>query len=385
MEGSESPPGTDRIPGDNAETFAIPRTVRVGLVRQSESVVKPVGSNYLTRESGEKKSSGGAIRGITGKCPQMKSIFSTIEKVAWSPSATILILGESGTGKELVARAIHDSGPFSDQPFVEINCSALPENLLETELFGYEAGAFTDAKKSKKGLLELADGGTFFLDEIGDMSLHLQVKLVKALEEKAFMRIGGTDKIKVTMRIMAATNRDLVELIRKGRFREDLFYRLNVVAIHPPPLRERGEDAILLAESFIGFFAKEHHRKVLGLTDRAKCEILKYPWPGNVRELRNSIERAVLLGNADMIDVSDLQLGAGHIVPEYGPQIRQNGKIEMEIPPQGISLADLEKTAILKCMELAGGNLSQAARLLKISRETLRYRLKKHGISASSR
>jgi transcriptional regulator with PAS, ATPase and Fis domain len=315
----------------------------------------------------------------------MKSIFSTIEKVAWSPSATILILGESGTGKELVARAIHDSGPFSDQPFVEINCSALPENLLETELFGYEAGAFTDAKKSKKGLLELADGGTFFLDEIGDMSLHLQVKLVKALEEKAFMRIGGTDKIKVTMRIMAATNRDLVELIRKGRFREDLFYRLNVVAIHPPPLRQRGEDAILLAESFIGFFAKEHHRKVLGLTERAKCEILKYPWPGNVRELRNSIERAVLLGNADMIDVSDLQLGAGHIVPEYGPQIRQNGKIEMEIPPQGISLADLEKTAILKCMELAGGNLSQAARLLKISRETLRYRLKKHGISASSR
>lgn len=337
----------------------------------------------MTRENDKKKAGGAAIRGIIGNCPRMKSIFTTIGKVAWSPSATILILGESGTGKELVARAIHDSGPFAEQPFVEINCSALPENLLESELFGYEAGAFTDAKRPKKGLLELADGGTFFLDEIGDMSLRLQVKLVKALEEKAFMRIGGTEKIKVTMRIMAATNRDLVELIRKGRFREDLFYRLNVVAIHPPPLRERGNDAILLAENFIRVFAKEHDRQVLGLSEQARKEILKYPWPGNVRELRNSIERAVLLGTADKIDVGELQLGAGHIVPDYETQVRKNGKIEMEIPPQGISLEALEKTAILKCMELSDGNLSKAARLLKISRETLRYRLRKHGISGN--
>lgn len=318
---------------------------------------------------------------IVGRSAKMQSIFKTIKKVANSPNATVLILGESGTGKELVARAIHDAGPYANQPFVEINCTALPENLLESELFGYEPGGFTDAKRTKKGLLELADGGTFFLDEIGDLNLRLQVKLVKVLEEKVFRRIGGTEDIRVTMRIMAATNRNLIELVKKGRFREDLFYRLNVVTIYQPPLRERGNDTILIAEHFLQQFNEEHERQISGFTDEAKARLLSYPWPGNVRELKNSVERAVLLGgSSNIIKADDLQLGSGHIIDDYPVAIKANEKIHLEIPPQGISLDELEKTAIETALEMASGNQSKAARLLRISRETLRYRLKKHDL-----
>jgi transcriptional regulator with PAS, ATPase and Fis domain len=321
------------------------------------------------------------MSGIIGNCVQMNMISDTIQKVAWSPSASVLILGESGTGKELIARAIHESGPFADQPFVEINCSALPDNLIETELFGYDAGAFTDAKKTKKGLLELADGGTFFMDEIGDLNLNLQVKLVKALEEKIFRRVGGTKNIRVTMRIMAATNRDLIDLIRQGRFREDLFYRLNVVAIHAPPLRERNDDIILLAEHFLKKAGDEHTRKVRGFTAKAKQQLRSYPWPGNVRELKNAVERAVLLGSDARIDSADLQLGAGHIVEEFPAQVHHNGRIQIDIPPHGISLDELEREAIKKAMRMANGNLSKAARLLHLTRETLRYRIKKYKVA----
>jgi len=318
---------------------------------------------------------------IIGKSSPMKAIYSTIEKVSTSPSATVLILGDSGTGKELIARAIHKSGACADKPFVEINCTALPENLLETELFGYEPGAFTDAKHTKKGLIEIADGGTFFIDEIGDLNLRLQVKLVKALEEKQFRRIGGIENISVTMRIITATNRDLVGLVRKGRFREDLFYRLNVVTIHAPTLRERGQDIILLAKHFLRLFNHGHNRSVTGFTDDARALLLEYPWPGNVRELKNSIERAVLLGTTTKITVEDLELGSGHIIQNYPAKVKYTDKVEIEIPPQGISLVELERVAIEKAMKMAKGNLSMASRLLRISRETLRYRLKKHFIS----
>lgn len=322
---------------------------------------------------------------ILGDCPRMQEIFDTIKKVAWCPNATVLILGESGTGKELIARAIHECGPFAEQPFVEINCSAVPENLLETELFGYEPGAFTDAKRTKKGLLELADGGTFFMDEIGDLNLQLQVKLVKALEEKSFRRVGGTENIRVTMRLMAATNRDLVQLIQDGRFREDLFYRLNVVTINPPPLRERGRDIVLLAGRFLQIFNKEHMRDFTAFSKDAKELLLAYPWPGNVRELKNTIERVVLLGTSKQIITSeDLELGAGHIVEDFPTRVKkdESGKVQIDIPPQGVSLDDIEKAAIVKAIKMCHYNLSHAARLLRISRETMRYRVRKYKLDS---
>ncbi|MCG8607368.1 sigma-54 dependent transcriptional regulator [bacterium] len=308
----------------------------------------------------------------------MRAILETVKKVAASPTANVLILGESGTGKELLARAIHEYGRHADQPFVEINCSALPETLIETELFGYEPGAFTDAKRTKKGLLELADGGTFFMDEIGDLNLRLQVKLVKALEEKTFRRIGGTNNIRVTMRIIAATNKNLVELIQTGQFREDLYYRLNIVTIQPPPLRRRGDDVLVLAEHFLHALNQQHNRNVHAFTNDAKDLLLAYPWPGNVRELKNSIERAILLGVSDKITADDLELGAGHIVENHVMQVKNVESLQLEIPPEGISLTELEKVAIEKALQKTRGNLSHAARLLKVSRETLRYRVKKH-------
>lgn len=308
----------------------------------------------------------------------MLAVMSTVTKVAPSPSATVLILGESGTGKELIARAIHENGPCAEQPFVEINCTAVPENLLETELFGYEAGAFTDAKKAKKGLLEIADGGTFFIDEIGDLNPRIQVKLVKALEEKVFRRVGGTENIRVTMRIVAATNCNLAELVRTGGFREDLFYRLNVISITLPSLRERGDDIPLLADHFVKIFTKLHGRVSRGFTKAALDRLVDYPWPGNVRELKNAIERAILLGSGSKIHADDLDLGAGHIIEDYPIRIRDLDRIEVELPPQGVSLTLLERAVIEKAMLMARGNLSQAARLLHISRETLRYRIKKH-------
>ncbi len=317
---------------------------------------------------------------ILGHCPAMRQVFQTIRKIAQRPRATVLILGESGTGKELVARAIHDASPLANQPFVEINCTALPENLLETELFGYEPGAFTDARRTKKGLLELADGGTFFLDEIGDLNLRLQVKLVKVLEEKVFRRVGGTENIRVTMRIMAATNRDLLKLVQEGKFREDLYYRLNVVTIKLPPLRERGEDIWLLANYFLKKFSKEHQRAVLGFSPEARALLMKYPWPGNVRELKNSVERAVLLGGSKYITPEELNLGSGHIIKNFPIQIDNHQTIQIEIPPQGISLNQLEKSIITKALKITHGNQSKAARLLHITRETLRYRIQKYGI-----
>lgn len=330
-------------------------------------------NNHPTQEFG--------FHNLLGRCPQMRAVVTTIKKVARSPKATVLILGESGTGKELVARAIHDSSPLANQPFVEINCTALPENLLETELFGYEPGAFTDARRTKKGLLELADGGTFFMDEIGDLNLALQVKLVKVLEEQTFRRIGGTRNLRVTMRIMAATNRRLSDLVTNGKFREDLYYRLNVITIQLPPLRERSEDILLLADHFLQQFNREHDRHILGFTDDAREMLLRYPWPGNVRELKNSVERAVLLGNSNRITPGELQLGSGHIVENYPVTVSSNGHIDLQFPPQGLSLMALEKTAIQKALRLMQGNQSRTARFLRISRETLRYRMKKHGLA----
>lgn len=317
---------------------------------------------------------------IIGRSRKMQELYETIQKIANAPHVPIIILGESGTGKELVARAIHNASQSADRPFIEINCSALPETLLESEIFGYEKGAFTDAKASKRGLLELADRGTFFLDEIADMSKNLQVKLLRAIELKTFKRVGGVKDIVVTMRIIAATNRNLEEEVEKGRFREDLFFRLNVISLTLPPLREREEDIELLANYFLSQCNKEYQRNVKGFTPEA-LELLRfYPWPGNIRELKNVIERVVLLESPKIIEPAHLKLGEGHLVKNFPLSSDKKGTIKVEIPPDGLVLADIEKTIIKEALKNAGGNQTIAAKLLHISRQTLRYRMKKYQI-----
>ena len=267
---------------------------------------------------------------ILGKCRAMTQLFELIHDVAGSGASTVFLRGESGTGKDLVAKAIHYNSDRANRPFMNITCTAIAESLLESELFGHERGAFTDAKQLKKGLLELSDGGTVFLDEVGDMPPPLQAKLLRFLEEKTFRRVGGVHDIEVDVRVIAATNRDVDKLLKDGSFREDLYYRLNIIPIDLPPLRERGDDIRLLAEYYVDVFAREFRRDVnKGLTQDAIDKLMSYNWPGNVRELRNTIERAVLLVKQDFIAPDDLVLGRGQA---------DGHPYTVELPPGGISL-----------------------------------------------
>ncbi|RMD59940.1 MAG: sigma-54-dependent Fis family transcriptional regulator, partial [Nitrospirae bacterium] len=293
---------------------------------------------------------------IIGSSPKMEEIFKIVKKIA--PSNTVvLILGESGTGKELIARAIHYNSPRRMKPFMAINCAAIPENLLESELFGYEPGAFTGATTRKMGLFEVADKGTIFLDEIAEMSIQMQSKLLRVLQEKEIRRVGGSKNIKVDVRIIAATNKNLEEEMKKGNFREDLYYRLNVITIHLPPLRERKEDMPDLAKFFIAKANEEFGKRVKGIKDDAMKLLLSYDWPGNVRQFQSAIERAVLLGEEDFITVEDL--------PEEirRPSISVGG-INIEIPDSGINFEALEKELISKAMEKSNGVVAKAAKLL---------------------
>jgi DNA-binding NtrC family response regulator len=325
---------------------------------------------------------------IIGQSQKMQEVFSLMKKAIESETTTILIQGESGTGKELVARAIHYQSSKKNRPFIELSCAAIPENLLESELFGYEQGAFTDAKKSKRGLLENADGGTLFLDEIGDMPLSMQAKLLKVLEDKQFRRLGGTRNINVDIRIIAATNKDLRETVSKGAFRGDLYYRLSVFPIHLPPLREREGDILPLVKHYIEHCSKELKKKVTGISTTAAALLNDYDWPGNVRELKNVIERAIILTNSDSI------------LPEHLPSEIQektskpslikrdtiaeeqsfDEMLTMEMLAGGLPLEQLEKSLIKKALQIADGNQTQAAKLLHLTRFTLRYRMKKYGL-----
>lgn len=315
------------------------------------------------------------IANIIGESPSMREIFDIIRKVAPKPDVTVLISGESGTGKELIARALHYESPRAGKSFVSINCAAIPKNLLESELFGYEKGAFTDAKSTKKGLFEEADGGTIFLDEIGDMDLLLQAKLLRAIEEKSFRRVGGVKNIPFDVRIIAATNKDLEKLIKEGLFREDLYYRLKVISIHIPPLRERKEDILPLTRYFIGVFNERFSRKVRGLTSKAEEMFLRYEWRGNVRELRNTIERIMILEDTEYIDV--VHLPKEMLDPHKGKEISLT---DIDIR-QGINiyslLDEIMSGAIKKALKIANGNKSLASRLLGISRANLRYHMKR--------
>jgi two-component system response regulator AtoC len=315
---------------------------------------------------------------ILGPGSRMNRLVETVAKVAQSGSSTVLLQGNTGVGKELLAREIHDRSPRRDAPFVEVNCSAMTETLLESELFGHEKGAFTDAKRLKKGFMELAHGGTLFLDEIGEMSANLQAKLLRAFELKRFRRVGGETDLHVDARIVAATNRDLKEMVAQGRFREDLYFRLNVIRIDVPPLRERPEDIPALVDHFVGHFNREFGKHVKGPNQEALDLLLAYAWPGNVRELRNVIERSILLESEEAILPEHLPLeivGAGG----SGAKVIQT-RIHAEggIP----TLADVERMAIQHALEQTGGNKTLAAKKLLISRQTLRTKLKDYRIDA---
>ena len=316
---------------------------------------------------------------IIGQSPVMQEIFSMINRVAKSDATTVLLQGESGTGKDLAAKVIHYSSKRKDSSFLEINCTALPETLLESELLGHEKGAFTDAKTLKRGLFELADGGTIFLDEIGDMKLSMQVKLLRIIEDKTFKRIGGTEDITVDTRIIAASNRNLEETVKEGGFREDLYYRLKIIPITLPPLRRRGNDILLLAKFFIDRFNREFKKKIKKISKEAEQLLLNYYWPGNVRELRNVIERSLILEDAEIII-------AEHLPPELhegtalmSKEGDQAVNINMKLPLEGVSLAAVEQELIKQALEMKEDNQTQAAKLLGLTRDALRYRMKKFG------
>lgn len=311
---------------------------------------------------------------IIGKCQAMQEVYRTIEKVAATDSS-VLIYGESGTGKELVARAIHKLSPRKDKPFIRVNCGALVENLLESELFGHEKGAFTGAMKRKKGRFELAHRGSIFLDEIGDISPNMQLKLLRVLQEKEFERVGSEETIQVDVRILAATNKNLSELVQQGKFREDLYYRLHIIPIYLPPLRERKEDIPLLAQHFIKQLAGELKKPAQAITDAAMEKLINYPWPGNVRELENVIERAIVLSDKAVIDAADLP-----ILPTTGAERVPGDLLDRFGYKLNETLAAVEKQLIEKALNETQGNKNQAAKLLGIGTSLLYYKLEKYGI-----
>jgi transcriptional regulator with PAS, ATPase and Fis domain len=308
---------------------------------------------------------------ILGDSPAIRDLRDNIKTLSAVPRATVLLLGESGTGKNLAARVIHYSAMPPDAPLVEVNCGALPENLIEAELFGVEKGAFTHATSSRAGLLEEAEGGSIFLDEIGELPLNLQAKLLSALESKTIRRLGSNRAIRVNVRIIAATNRDLAAEVAAQRFREDLFYRLNVVTLTMPPLRSLGEDISTMADHLLSVFNLEFKKKVKGFTGAALEKLHHYHWPGNVRELSNCIERAMIFARGDTIDAPELIISGVQQTSDQG---------EWSVPAEGIELEAVERQLIFSALERAGRNKTKAARLLGLSRDTLRYRLEKYKI-----
>jgi DNA-binding NtrC family response regulator len=309
----------------------------------------------------------------------MEEILRLAHTVAESGAQAILLLGETGTGKDHLARYIHEHSSRRENPFMIINCAALPETLLESELFGYEKGAFTDARTQKKGILELADGGTVFMDEVGEMKFSMQAKLLRVLEDWTFKRVGGARDIKVDVRVIAATNQDLEEMVRRKGFREDLFYRMNVFPIRIPPLRERTDDILPLTKHLVNIYNRKFGKNVLGFSPEATREFLAYGWPGNVRELKNVIERVMILATHPYIGAEDLKFGRGKhpATPSAGPE-----SSVVPLPSEIVPLAQAEKVLIERAMIQARGNVSRAAKLLKVSRDKLRYKIKKHKLQS---
>jgi DNA-binding NtrC family response regulator len=309
---------------------------------------------------------------IVGESAAMSMLRSLLVKVATSPASTVLLTGESGTGKDLAAKVLHFNSDRTNKPFLNITCSALPETLLESELFGHERGAFTDARQQKRGLFESAEGGTVFLDEIGEMVPAMQAKLLRVLEERSFRRVGGLQDIKVNVRVIAATNRNLEEEVKAGRFRQDLFYRLNVLPVMLPPLRQHVEDIPALLAFYIDAFNREFRKTVKGVSPAALKALQAYGWPGNIRELRNAVERAMLLANADWLEVADFPLAI--------PTVGAKAGVDFQLPAHGVDLESLEQSLVIQALERCGGNQTRAATLLGMNRDQIRYRIEKYGL-----
>ncbi len=326
---------------------------------------------------------------VPSRAANMQAVYETVNKVAVGEATTVLIEGESGVGKDVVANLIHSSSARRDEPFLEVNCAAVPEKLLESELFGHEKGAFTDAVNQKSGLLELAHKGTLFLDEIGEMSIPLQVKLLRILEKQTFRRVGGEKDISVDVRIISATNRDLATMVADGRFREDLYYRLKVVPLYLPPLRERVEDILPLAEHFLRHFCKRFSKGFRRFTASGEAALTAHDWPGNIRELRNVLERACLLEDGEELDAVQMGLDApGGIRPVAGPAGSLGSDLAAAVtepfPEDGVDLEALvqgfERAMVNKALDAAGRNRTRAARLLRLNRDKLRYRMKTYDL-----
>jgi two-component system response regulator HydG len=339
----------------------------VAIERALESRSMRVEVQNLRRQIRDRDEDG--LHGLLGTSPAMQKVYRVARQVAAS-RATVLVTGESGTGKGELARGVHALGPRAEKPFVTLHCAALAESLLESELFGHEKGSFTGADRRRVGRFEQADGGTLFLDEIGEVPMSIQVKLLRVLQERTFERVGGNESVRVDVRLIAATNRDLAADVKEGRFREDLFYRLNVVHIEMPPLRLRGADILTLAQHFLRKFSLENHKQIEGFTNEARSKLLGFRWPGNVRALENAIERAVVLTESVLIGPDDLPFEA---VPDPLGALR--------IP--GSTLAEVERYAITKTLEATDGSTSKAAEILDISIRTIQYRLHEYGLKQS--
>jgi DNA-binding NtrC family response regulator len=337
----------------------------------------------------QRQAQGSGVSALIGTSPAMNELKETIGQVLEAERRmvegdlpAVLINGETGTGKELVARSMHFDGARRDGPFVEVNCASIPSNLLEAELFGHEKGAFTDAKERKIGLVESADGGTLFLDEIGEIDHSLQAKLLKLLEEKTIRRIGSVKERKVSLRIISATNRDLEAMVREGKFRSDLYFRLRIISVKVPPLRERGNDILLLARHFLNVHGRRYGKPGLYFSEEAESVMMKYYWPGNVRELRNMLEQTALLSPTDVVTPKQLALCPG-LAPNSGCErvFHDVDEVCMSMPKNGAHIADVEKNMVVKTLERTGWNVTKSAKMLGLSRDMMRYRIEKLGLA----
>ena len=370
-QGPSAPHSTLRLHTDNGrERLAVIRTNQlVSDDGRLEGVIATI--KDITEEVAPQK------REVIAESPAMRELLNFVRRVAASEATTILLEGENGTGKDLVAKTLHYQSLRQTEPFIAINCAAIPETLLESELFGYEKGAFTDARSQKRGIFELADKGTLFLDEIGEIPLMLQAKLLRVLEEQCFRRLGGLKDIQLDLRVIAATNKNLREAVHEGAFRQDLYFRLNVIHITIPPLRERPDDILPLARFFVDHYNRKFKRNLAGVSAEVGRLLMTHDWPGNVRELRNAIERAMILEESAEIRSSSLPITIGHTVGMAAPTA---AAAVSEFPNEGLSLVENEKQLLMRALEKTGGNQTQAARLLHITRDTLRYKMKKFNL-----